>query len=219
MAERTQNFYEILGVPQDASTAAITETFRRLVKEHHPDRFLDPARKAQAEVFLKDITEAYNTLSKPRLRSEYDRGLSSASGSQLVQKSQQEQVKEFLSAGLSRLRSGEVSAALTMFDHVIRLDPENDAALFQAGMIRLKNPKWRVMGAQQVEQAIERNAFNASYVEAYAEFLIENNQPLRAQKLLETALPNHPTNEALTVLLAQSRGEKAAGFSLFRKKP
>lgn len=219
MVDRTQNFYEILGVAQDGSTAAITETFRRLVKENHPDRFLDPARKAEAEIFLKDITEAYNTLSKPRLRSEYDRSLSSASGSPLLQKSPQEQVKEFLSAGLSRLRSGEVSAALTMFDHVIRLDPENDTALFQAGMIRLKNPKWRVLGAQQVEQAIARNPFNPSYVEAYAEFLLENNQPLRAQKLLEAAIPNHPHNEALTNLLAQSRGEKGAGFSLFRKKP
>ncbi len=67
MGDEAKTFYQILGVPGDARQADISKAFRLLVKENHPDRFPDPAEKAVAEKKLKEITEAYNTLGKPRL--------------------------------------------------------------------------------------------------------------------------------------------------------
>jgi DnaJ-class molecular chaperone len=218
MANNEQTFYEILGLKQDATAAGISEAFRRLVKEHHPDRFRDPQAKSEAETLLKNVTEAYNTLSKRPLREEYDRSLARPQSS-IAQKSPQEQVRDLLQGGVVRYRSGDFTSALAMFDHALRIDPASDSALFYSGMIRLKNPRWRTQGTQQVEKAIELNPYNADYAKAYADFLLDNGLQLRAQRLLETALENNPTDEKLQVLMDQARGEeKSTGFSLFRKK-
>jgi curved DNA-binding protein CbpA len=218
MAKSEKTFYEILTINRDATAAQVSDAFRRLVREHHPDRFKDPVKKSEAESFLKDVTEAYNTLSKQGLREEYDKSLTRPQ-SQIAQKSLQEQVRELLQGGVARYKSGDYTSALAMFDHALRIEPSSDLSLFYSGMIRLKNPHWRTQGTQQIEKAIELNPYNSVYVAEYADFLLENGMQLRAQRLLEAAIENNPTDEKLKALLAQARGEdKSSGFSLFRKK-
>jgi DnaJ-class molecular chaperone len=219
MASDGKSFYDILGIKQEATPQQVSEAFRKIVLEKHPDRFKDPTEKAEAEYLLKDVTEAYNTLSKPAQRQEYDRSLSRPQATAAQHKSVQEQVRELVQGGLARTRSGDWTSALALFDHVLRLEPNNDQALFHSGMIRLKNPKWRTQGTQQVEKAIELNSFSAHYVREYAEFLLANGLQLRAQRLLENALENHAADEKIKDLLNQARGgDKSSGFSLFRKK-
>lgn len=64
-----RNYYEILGVPRDASSDEIKKMYRRLARQYHPD--LNPGDKAAEEKF-KDIGEAYEVLSDPNKRSQYD---------------------------------------------------------------------------------------------------------------------------------------------------
>ncbi len=65
----TVDFYERLGVSRDASAEAIGDAFRRLAKQLHPD--VIGADGPSAERF-KDITAAYEVLSDPRRRADYD---------------------------------------------------------------------------------------------------------------------------------------------------
>jgi curved DNA-binding protein CbpA len=218
MMEQAGTFYELLGLSREATPEQISERFRQLVMEHHPDRFQEPEKKAEAEQFLKEITEAYNTLSKPHLRSDYDKSLNTQGSQVLQQKTTQEQTKELVLQAQAKLRAGDYSSALSLLDHVLRLEPENDQALYHSGMLRLKSPKLRAQGSQLVEKAIEKNPFNPAYVIGYAEFLMDNSQTLRAQRLLEAALQNMPNDARVIELLEQTRGEKSSGFSLFRKK-
>lgn len=51
--------YQILGIGKDASDAEIKKAYRKLAKEHHPDRGGDEAR-------FKDIAEAYDVLTDPQ---------------------------------------------------------------------------------------------------------------------------------------------------------
>lgn len=60
-----EDYYEILGVPENADEETIKKAFRELAKKYHPDRGGD------AEKFKK-IVEAYRVLSDKRLRAEYD---------------------------------------------------------------------------------------------------------------------------------------------------
>ncbi|MFZ1685030.1 MAG: J domain-containing protein [Candidatus Zixiibacteriota bacterium] len=63
------NYYERLGIKADASQDEIKKQFRKLAKQYHPDR--NPGNK-EAEATFKGLSEAYETLSDPAKRKEYD---------------------------------------------------------------------------------------------------------------------------------------------------
>ncbi len=65
-----RDYYETLGVSRTASAADIKKAFRKLAREHHPDK--KPGDKV-AEQRFKDINEANEVLSDPEKRAKYDR--------------------------------------------------------------------------------------------------------------------------------------------------
>ena len=64
----SRDFYEVLGVPRDATAADIQRAYRQLARQFHPDVNKDPA----AEDRFKEIGEAYEVLSDPGKRRRYD---------------------------------------------------------------------------------------------------------------------------------------------------
>jgi molecular chaperone DnaJ len=69
-AERKRDYYEILGVTRGANEEDLKKAYRRLAVQYHPDR--NPGDK-QAEERFKEINEAYQVLSDPERRAQYDR--------------------------------------------------------------------------------------------------------------------------------------------------
>jgi molecular chaperone DnaJ len=66
----TKDYYATLGIARDASPDDIKRAYRTLARKHHPDVAQD---KAQAEHHFKEINEAYEVLSDPQKRAQYDR--------------------------------------------------------------------------------------------------------------------------------------------------
>jgi len=64
-----EDYYELLGVPRNASDSEIKKSFRRLAMKFHPDRNKD---NPEAEEKFKKIKEAYEVLSDAKKRSAYD---------------------------------------------------------------------------------------------------------------------------------------------------
>ncbi|MEY4757692.1 MAG: hypothetical protein RJA34_2590 [Pseudomonadota bacterium] len=69
MAKR--DFYEVLGVPKNASDDEIKKAYRKLAMKHHPDRNQGDAAKVAEEKF-KEAKEAYEMLSDAQKRAAYD---------------------------------------------------------------------------------------------------------------------------------------------------
>ncbi|GBC68559.1 Chaperone protein DnaJ [archaeon HR01] len=68
MAADGKDYYEILGVPRNASKEEIKRAYRRLALQYHPDRNKSP----DAEEKFKEISEAYAVLSDDEKRRLYD---------------------------------------------------------------------------------------------------------------------------------------------------
>ncbi|AOZ73149.1 hypothetical protein BK816_07465 [Boudabousia tangfeifanii] len=72
-----KDFYTVLGVKKDADEAEIKKAYRRLARKYHPDK--NPG-DAKAEEKFKEISEAYQVLSDPKERQQYDAIRQMASG-------------------------------------------------------------------------------------------------------------------------------------------
>ncbi len=66
-----RDFYEILGVPKNASEEEIKKAYRKLAMKHHPDRNQGDSAKVAEEKF-KEAKEAYEMLSDAQKRTAYD---------------------------------------------------------------------------------------------------------------------------------------------------
>jgi molecular chaperone DnaJ len=63
-----RDYYEVLGVPRNASAEEIKKAYRKLAREYHPDVNKAP----DAEAKFKEVKEAYDVLSDDQKRARYD---------------------------------------------------------------------------------------------------------------------------------------------------
>jgi molecular chaperone DnaJ len=65
-----RDYYEVLGVDKSASEADIKKAFKKMARKYHPDLNRDDPKAA--EVKFKEINEAYEVLSDPQKKAQYD---------------------------------------------------------------------------------------------------------------------------------------------------
>jgi molecular chaperone DnaJ len=64
-----RDYYEVLGLNKGASEDEIKKAYRKMAKKYHPD--LNPGDE-KAEAAFKEVNEAYQVLSNPETRAQYD---------------------------------------------------------------------------------------------------------------------------------------------------
>lgn len=91
------DLYQLLGIPPDASAADITRAYRRRARAVHPDARPDDA---DGSARFRALAAAYRVLGDPARRAAYDRSLSPAETSPLIQSTQYQPSTQFPHWGL-----------------------------------------------------------------------------------------------------------------------
>lgn len=72
MATTERDYYEVLGIPRNATQDDIKKAYRRLARQYHPDLHTG-SRKAEMEKKFKELNGAHEVLGDPETRKKYDR--------------------------------------------------------------------------------------------------------------------------------------------------
>ena len=100
---RGKDYYQILGVPRNASQEEIKKAYRRLAMQYHPDR--NPGNEKWANEKFKEINEAFGVLGDPEKRRQYDQfgtvgNIGDIFGSPFTRTAFEDLMREFGGSGL-----------------------------------------------------------------------------------------------------------------------
>jgi len=193
--------YEALGLERDASADAIRVAFRRLAREHHPDRFQGEARR-RAEERFQEITEAFNILSRPDSREKYDRELFQGKDTQAMDRT--EIARRLAAKGAQQLREGKLTDALESLRLAIDHDEECSRAHFFMGVALGRVADRQREALRHLERAVALEPRNAPILAEAATLCLRVGMRSRAERLAREALDVDPTNDKATQVLASA---------------
>ena len=122
-----QNYYEVLGVGEDAQRQEIAKKFRKLAKKWHADRYsgydLGADEKEKLQEIFSEINNAHRTLSSPKERDDYDASL----------EAEDTDIESVIDAegafrrGQNMLDNGSIKGAHAQFEQAVELSPEEES--------------------------------------------------------------------------------------------
>ncbi len=160
-----KNYYDILQVNQNASPEIIEKAYKILAKKYHPD-LQEEKNKKQAEEILKEINEAYEVLSNPEKKKEYNLFLEN-----------QKQQNESLNSKVERT------------DSSIRNNPSNSTSVSKEELLLKQQELLRQQKLQQLQREKElayqeqlQQARQKAYYDAYIQDLKNRGYKIRYKK-------------------------------------
>ena len=203
--------YDTLGLEQDATDKEIRAGFRKLALKHHPDRFPDNERDA-AEKKFQSMTEAFNVLSRPDSREEYDKEISK--GTDVKAMDPKEIARRLAAMGSQLMSEGNMAEALEHLKGAIDHDNTNARAHYFYGQIVGRIPGKEGEALRHIEKAVALEPGNATMIGEAASISLAAGMKARAIRLAEEALSLDPTNAKATAVLSriESDNEKTGGL-------
>jgi curved DNA-binding protein CbpA len=192
------DFYELLGVAETASAPEIRQAYLRLARDKHPDRFVDAAEKRQAETLFREITTAFNTLTNPTSRQEYDEARLRPQP-----RTPAEIASDAFTRGQRQLAEGQVEEAVRLFHTAVHHAPQEPAYHLGLGRALGRDPKLARDAIQELECATRLRPSDAAAHAELAAVLARQGLRLRAQKAIEAAQRLAPGDPRIQRLAAE----------------
>jgi DnaJ-class molecular chaperone len=151
------NFYEVLGVSQNATTSEIKRVYLVLAQKYHPDKYADEKEKKEANEIFSRVTAAYRTLSDEKLRIKYDQSL--AKHTTDAEEAKEIQAKNLFNRALEHIDKGEHWPALNLLKTAYSYD-RRPLYLSYIGLMQVYTKRNQTDGFKKLEHAIKTELFN-----------------------------------------------------------
>jgi curved DNA-binding protein CbpA len=194
------DYYQLLGVTPQASAGEIRQAYAKLAREKHPDRFTDPAAKQQAQRAFQDLTTAFNALTNPKARQEYDQARDKP-----VPKTPEEIATDAYERSQAALEAGQLHEAVQLLHTAVHHAPGQIAYQLGLGraLARAAGPHAAREAVQVLERVTQVAPNNATAWAELAAVLARQGLKLRAQKAVEAALRIAPRDARINKLATE----------------
>ncbi len=159
----SMNYFELLGVSDDAGVKTISKRYLEMAKEFHPDKYYnfskDYSLKEKLTKIIKTLTEAYEVLKDPETKEQYQKSLRGKENRQLVYAQSLSKegryseaihvLREYIEKeplspeawnymALASFRLGDLESAEVAMKEAINLKPQSSQYYTNLGIIYLK---------------------------------------------------------------------------------
>ncbi len=226
--------YQVIGLPPEADAGEIKLAYYALARRYHPDRFHiqsgTPQHARISSAFAR-VTQAYETLTEPGLRSAYDAalersrqfagsrkskpgGIAATEGFEFPTGAGDDELPEAgkcFREGFQALQSGQLPVALKQLAAAARLSPRDARYRAHYGRALAAGGQTRRLAESELQAAVKLDPANAMYRTMLAELYFDLNFHRRAQTELQRALAIDPNDAKARALLRKIEKTRRTG--------
>ncbi|HEY3176518.1 MAG TPA: J domain-containing protein [Candidatus Polarisedimenticolia bacterium] len=218
-----QNHYSVLGVERSADEQMIRHAYYRLARSYHPDRLVKPHLEdihRDLEAMFAVFTEAYNTLTDPAARAEYDRETSERAPGRRRESGLDKHAaaRDSYLRGRKEMEAGKYFEAMRLFENATENDGGRAEYFHYLALCQGQNPRWRKKAEENFHKAIELNPGAAqSYLEL-ARLYHKGGLERRSHEMYEQVLSWDASNEEALIALGRvpARGAEVPSTGILR---
>jgi len=221
-----QNHYELLGVDEHAHQDELRQTFFALARTYHPDRFhraeVQELQPEMEKLFAR-MTGAYQALTEPTERAQYDRGLNlRPDGDRSAQQAAvKDLAKQNYKAGKKFAADGKLPKALKFLEQAVVHDPSQVEYYETLGAVQALNPRLKAHAETSLKRAIKLAPSRASSFLMLGLFYAKNQRHEEAEKMLRQAVSWDatctPAQMVLSFLDAGGKGASEGAGDMIRQ--
>lgn len=159
-----KNYYKIMGVTQAATDAELKQIYRRKAKALHPDL---NQNNPEAAAKLADVNEAYEILSDPAKRAEYDKQYNAALAQRAAAQNANAQAQGFAAQGFAAQNFG-ARPVPPQFNNPFAQYKAGFSTRFEAAAQAMANAQAMASAQARQQQMQIENAIKQSYNDGYS---------------------------------------------------
>lgn len=214
----SKTYYEILGVPRNATDREIKAAYHRLARKFHPDKAEEGVDAAQLEKEFVSVSTAYNTLKDPDKRRSYDEMMERE---QRTPDGPRPTVSQASASGASSAKGERVSESGKL--HAAAIDKSKASVARRSYLMGLKSMQAGdyARAAEFFEMAIKNNPGDAQHHAKLAQTLLRGKRSFsRAIDAAKRAVEIDPYNSDFRMILAEiyeSAGSKSMAIQCYKE--
>jgi curved DNA-binding protein CbpA len=184
----SDDYYTILGLVQNATAKQIRERFLELARERHPDRYYGE-NKEQIEADFQAITQAFNALSDPERRREYDLNLVRPQAGDAGDQSQAAQIAQaYVKRGVKAYKDKNYLEAAENFDRATQENPAEAQAWYYLALAASRRRAWLSRAAEASARACELAPMEVGYLKLAGKLFTQIGLSTKAERYYSEAL-------------------------------